>query len=121
MGGFNFFWFGLATGEAQHGARDLVLTFRRQEAHYFECFFHELGHVEIIVPLSRLVKPGCEESRQCSRRLRLYQDMPHLPLRASECTQPCMRDFAFAMSSLVKKSSGFTLSTGYTGRRKSLS
>src|SRR5262245_33528774 len=37
---------------------------------------------------------------------------PHRPVRASECTQPCMRDLAFSMSCFVKKSSGFTLSTG---------
>src|SRR5215470_1127608 len=37
---------------------------------------------------------------------------PHLPLRASECTQPCMHDLAFAKSSLLKKSSGLILSTG---------
>jgi hypothetical protein len=36
----------------------------------------------------------------------------HRPLFASDVTQPCMRDFAFSMSFLVKKSSGFTLSTG---------
>ena len=36
----------------------------------------------------------------------------HLPLRASECTHPAMRDFAFSMSLLLKKSSGLTLSTG---------
>jgi len=34
------------------------------------------------------------------------------PVRASECTQPTMRDWAFAISFLVKKSSGFTRSTG---------
>ena len=37
---------------------------------------------------------------------------PHLPLFASECTQPAIRPFAFAISFAVKKSSGFTLSTG---------
>ena len=34
------------------------------------------------------------------------------PVRASECTQPCMRFLALAMSSLENKSSGLTLSTG---------
>ena len=34
------------------------------------------------------------------------------PVRASECTQPCMRDLALAMSSLVKNFAGFTLSIG---------
>ena len=34
------------------------------------------------------------------------------PLRASECTQPDMRERAFSMSFLLKKSSGLTLSTG---------
>ena len=34
------------------------------------------------------------------------------PVRASECTQPCMRDLALSMSFLVKKFSGFTLSIG---------
>ena len=43
------------------------------------------------------------------------------PVRASECTQPAMRDFALAMSCFEKKSSGFTRSTGYTGHMKSLS
>ena len=49
-----------------------------------------------------------------------YPTLPHKgggrriyrPVRASECTQPCMRFLALAMSSLEKKSSGFTLSTG---------
>ena len=36
---------------------------------------------------------------------------PHA-LRASECTQPAMRDLAFSMSLRLKKSSGLTLSTG---------
>ena len=36
----------------------------------------------------------------------------HRPLFASDVTQPCMRDFTFSMSFLVKKSSGLTLSTG---------
>ncbi len=34
------------------------------------------------------------------------------PVRASELTQPTMRDLALSMSFLEKKSSGFTLSTG---------
>ena len=34
------------------------------------------------------------------------------PVRAKECTQPTMRDLAFSMSFLVKKSSGLTRSTG---------
>src|ERR1700685_1971585 len=36
----------------------------------------------------------------------------HRPVRASEFTQPCMRFWALAMSSLENQSSGFTLSTG---------
>ena len=43
------------------------------------------------------------------------------PVRASEWTQPCMRDFALAMSLSLKKSLRSTLSTAYTGRMKSLS
>jgi hypothetical protein len=50
----------------------------------FECWAWALSEIDIAVP-------------------------PHLPLRASECTQPCMRDLALAMSSLLKKSSGRTL------------
>ena len=37
---------------------------------------------------------------------------PYRPVRASELTQPTMRDLTFSMSFLVKKSSGFTRSTG---------
>ena len=33
------------------------------------------------------------------------------PVRAKECTQPCMRDFALAMSLLLKKLLRSTLST----------
>src|SRR2546427_8424423 len=36
----------------------------------------------------------------------------HRPVLASEWTQPTMRDLAFSMSFLEKKSSGLTLSTG---------
>ena len=36
----------------------------------------------------------------------------YLPVRASEWTQPIMRDLALAMSFALKKSSGLTLSTG---------
>jgi hypothetical protein len=36
----------------------------------------------------------------------------HRPVRASEFTQPTMRDLALSMSFLEKKSSGFTLSIG---------
>ena len=38
--------------------------------------------------------------------------LSHRPVRANECTHPTMRDLAFSMSFLVKKSSGLTLSTG---------
>src|SRR5262245_23654523 len=51
------------------------------------------------------------------RRHNTFRRLPcvaaaHRPVRASECTQPTMRDCALAISSLVKKSSGFTRSTG---------
>ena len=36
----------------------------------------------------------------------------YLPVRASQWTQPIMRDLALAMSFALKKSSGLTLSTG---------
>src|SRR5271154_5965216 len=41
-----------------------------------------------------------------------HGERSYRPVRASECTQPCMRFLALAMSSLEKKSSGLTLSIG---------
>ncbi len=38
------------------------------------------------------------------------------PVRASDNTQPSIRDFICAICFLSKKSSGFTRSIGYTGR-----
>src|SRR5258707_12665990 len=50
-----------------------------------------------------------EKSKQLSvglvREIHAICTQPHLPLRASECTQPCMRDLEFAKTSLLKKSS----------------
>jgi hypothetical protein len=37
---------------------------------------------------------------------------PYRPVRASELTQPTMRDLTFSISFFVKKSSGFTRSIG---------
>ncbi len=42
----------------------------------------------------------------------LHDRGAYRPDRASECTQPCMRFLALAMSSLENQSSGFTRSTG---------
>ena len=44
----------------------------------------------------------------CRLRLRLGHGAAYLPDFASECTQPCMRFLALAMSSFENQSSGFT-------------
>ena len=52
-----------------------------------------------------------EKARARSRE-RFALERVSAPVRASELTQPTMRDLALSMSFLEKKSSGFTLSTG---------
>ncbi len=53
-----------------------------------------------------------EKARARSRERFGRAELRHRPVRASELTQPTMRDLAFSMSFFEKKSSGFTLSTG---------
>src|SRR6266853_4898851 len=60
MGGFDSLRLRLATGEAQHGVRDFVLTFTRQETHDFEGFFHEFCDVK-----NNSVSIACSEVRLC--------------------------------------------------------
>ena len=65
----------------------------------------------------RRTRPGMREESRArgaspAAHARHEPDVRYRPVLASECTQPCMRDLTFSMSFLVKKSSGFTLSTG---------
>ena len=75
-----------------------------------------------VVPLIR-DRHGLEWSRVCSAALRFAtccaapgtragDIIAQRPVRASECTQPTMRERAFSISFLLKKSSGLTRSTG---------
>ena len=63
-------------------------------------------------PRDREVEAG-EGARAVARAVCVRRSLAaQRPVRASELTQPTMRDLALSMSFLEKKSSGFTLSTG---------